>query len=120
MSSPRSSNLSQYNLRTLFAAVALLAGVFASGRYGGGVGLMAAATVAAVDRWPSRQALIVADDHPVTWRDLLGYVCALANSQPPQPGGRSLMPSFRVRNARAKELLSWVPAYADYRAGLAR
>jgi hypothetical protein len=48
MSSPRSSNLSQYNLRTLFAAVALLAGVFASGRYGGGAGLMAAATVAAL------------------------------------------------------------------------
>lgn len=48
MSSPGSSNLSQYNLRTLFAAVALLAAVFASGRYGGGAGLMAAATVAAL------------------------------------------------------------------------
>ena len=81
---------------------------------------MAAATVAAIDRWPSRQALIVADDQPVTWRDLFGYVCALASSRPPEPGGRSLMPSFRVKNARAKQLLSWAPAYADYRAGLVR
>jgi RsiW-degrading membrane proteinase PrsW (M82 family) len=48
MSSPGSSNLSQYNLRTLFAAVAILAAVFASGRYGGSAGLMAAATVAAL------------------------------------------------------------------------
>jgi nucleoside-diphosphate-sugar epimerase len=81
---------------------------------------MAAATLAAIARWPSRQALIVADDRPTTWRDLLGYVCAIVSSQPPQPGGRSLMPSFRVKNARAKELLSWAPWYPDYRAGLVR
>jgi hypothetical protein len=48
MSSPHSSNLSQYNLRTLFAAVALLAGVCAAARYGGGAGFMVAATVAAL------------------------------------------------------------------------
>jgi len=48
MSSPGSSNLSQYNLRSLFAAVALVAAVFASGRYGGSAGLIAAATVAAL------------------------------------------------------------------------
>jgi hypothetical protein len=43
-----SSNLSQYNLRTLLAAVALLAGVCAAARYGGGAGFMVAATVAAL------------------------------------------------------------------------
>jgi hypothetical protein len=48
MSSPGSSNLSQYNLRTLFAAVALLAAVFAAARYGGSAGFMVAATVAAL------------------------------------------------------------------------
>jgi nucleoside-diphosphate-sugar epimerase len=37
---------------------------------------MAAATVAAIGRWPSRQALIVADDQPAPWRDVLTYVCA--------------------------------------------
>lgn len=81
---------------------------------------MAAATVAALGRWPSRRALIVADDHPAPWRDVLTYVCAVAGASPPQPGGRALMPSFRVRNLRAREFLSWAPLYADYRAGLVR
>jgi nucleoside-diphosphate-sugar epimerase len=81
---------------------------------------MARATVAAIERWPSRRALIVADDQPARWRDVLSYVCAIAGTNPPQPGGRSLMPSFRVTNRRARELLSWAPLYADYRAGLVR
>ena len=81
---------------------------------------MAAATLAALARWPSRQSLIVADDQPAPWRDVLTYVCALAGSSPPVPGGRALMPSFRVSNRRARELLSWAPAYPDYRAGLVR
>ena len=81
---------------------------------------MAAATVAAIERWPSRQALIVADDHPAPWRDVFAYVCFIAGSNPPPPGGRALLPSFRVRNRRARELLSWAPSYADYRAGLVR
>jgi nucleoside-diphosphate-sugar epimerase len=81
---------------------------------------MAAATVAAIDRWPSREALIVADDHPARWRDILTYVCAVSGSAPPQPGGRSLMPSFRVTNRRARALLDWAPMYVDYKAGLVR
>ena len=81
---------------------------------------MAAATVAAIARWPSRHALIVADDQPAPWRDIFAYICAVAGSGPPQPGGRALMPSFRVKNQRARELLSWAPSYADYRAGLVR
>jgi nucleoside-diphosphate-sugar epimerase len=81
---------------------------------------MAAATVAAVRLWPSRRALIVADDQPAPWRDVFAYVCALVGSDPPRPGGRALMPSFRVTNRRARELLSWAPSYADYRVGLVR
>ncbi|HUP22993.1 MAG TPA: hypothetical protein VNB06_08635 [Thermoanaerobaculia bacterium] len=76
--------------------------------------------LAAIERWPSRQALIVADDHPARWRGVLGYVCSVAGASPPQPGGRSLMPSFRVRNGRAREALSRAPLYADHRAGLVR
>jgi nucleoside-diphosphate-sugar epimerase len=81
---------------------------------------MAAATVATLGRWPSRQALIVADDRPAPWRDVLTYVAAVAGGAPPAPGGRALMPSFRVANRRARELLSWAPLYVDYRAGLVR
>lgn len=81
---------------------------------------MAEATVAAVERWPSRQAIIVADDEPARWRDVFSYVAELANAPEPQPGGRMGFPSFRVRNARARTLLGWRPVYPDYRAGLAR
>jgi nucleoside-diphosphate-sugar epimerase len=81
---------------------------------------MADATVAALRHWPSRQPLIVADDQPARWRDVLTYVCTVAGSNPPPPGGRSAMPSFRVKNERAREVLSWRPVYSDYRAGLVR
>ena len=81
---------------------------------------MAAATVAAVERWPSRRALIVADDEPAPWRDVFTYVAAAAGAAPPSPGGRQGFPSFRVRNARARDALAWAPTYATYRAGLAR
>jgi nucleoside-diphosphate-sugar epimerase len=81
---------------------------------------MAAATAAAIERWPSRRTLIVADDAPARWRDVLGYVACVAGAAPPAPGGRSGFPSFRVRNARAKAALGWAPLYADHRAGLVR
>ncbi|MBI5719693.1 MAG: NAD(P)-dependent oxidoreductase [Burkholderiales bacterium] len=81
---------------------------------------MAAATVAALERWPSRQALIVADDAPAPWRDVFGFVCACAGVAPPLPGGPARMPSFRVTNRRAREWLGWRPRYPDYRAGLVR
>lgn len=81
---------------------------------------MAAATTAAVERWPSRRALIVADDMPVRWRDLVGHVAALAGAEPPRAGGPVRFPAFRMSNGRAKETLGWAPRYADYRTGLAR
>jgi nucleoside-diphosphate-sugar epimerase len=81
---------------------------------------MAAATIAALRRWPSRQALIVADDEPARWRDVFAYVCAITGAAPPQPGGRALLPGFRVSSRRARELLSWAPSYPDYRSGLVR
>jgi nucleoside-diphosphate-sugar epimerase len=81
---------------------------------------MAAATVAAVERRPSRRALIVADDRPVQWAELFAWIAAAAGAAAPQPGGRLGFPSFRVANRRAREALSWSPCYADYRAGLVR
>ena len=81
---------------------------------------MAAATVQAVSRWPSRQALIVADDDPAPWRDVLTYVSACTGAAAPATGGRVDLPSFRVRNARAREALSWAPFHASFHAGLTR
>ena len=81
---------------------------------------MASATVAALERWPSRRALIVADDQPVRWRELFAHVAAIAGAPAPEPGGRLGLPSFRVRNQRARDALSWSPSYPDHRAGLVR
>lgn len=81
---------------------------------------MADATVAALSRWPSRQALIVADDLPCRWRELFAYIAASTGSPPPSPGGPPRFPSFRVDNRRAREALDWVPRYPNYRVGLVR
>ena len=81
---------------------------------------MAEATAVAIGRWPSRQALIIADDEPARWRDVFAFVAAIAGAAPPQPGGRLGLPSYRVSNRRACEALSWAPVYANYRIGLAR
>jgi len=81
---------------------------------------MAAATVAALERWPSRRALIVADDRPARWREIFSHVADVCGAGEPKPGGLAGFPSFRVRNARAREALAWAPGYADYRAGLVR
>jgi len=81
---------------------------------------MASATTAALRKWLSRHALIVADDEPARWRDLFSYICAVVGAAAPEPGGRALLPSFRVSNQRARALLDWTPLYPDYRAGLVR
>lgn len=81
---------------------------------------MAAATVLAVEAWPSRQALIVADDRPARWAEVFAYVAELAGGPAPPTGGRLGFPSFRVSNRRAREVLGWRPLYGDYRAGLVR
>jgi nucleoside-diphosphate-sugar epimerase len=81
---------------------------------------MAAATVAALQRWPSGQALIIADDAPTRWRELFAYIATAAGGAAPQAGGPPRLPSFRLRNHRAREALGWAPRFGDFRAGLAR
>lgn len=81
---------------------------------------MAAATVRAIEAWPSQQALIVCDDQPAPWRDVFGFIAALNGQPEPQPGGQSGFPSFRLRNRRAREALGWTPFHATYRSGLVR
>jgi hypothetical protein len=79
---------------------------------------MAAATVRALDRWPSGRALIVSDDQPVRWSDLF------SSWRPPparrRPAGRRIgLPSFRVRNACARDALVRAPFHPSY-SGLIR
>ena len=81
---------------------------------------MADATAAALSRWPSRQHLIIADDAPPRWRELFAFIARAAGGPEPQAGGPARFPSFRVRNARAREALGWSPRYHDFRSGLAR
>jgi nucleoside-diphosphate-sugar epimerase len=81
---------------------------------------MAEATVRAISQWPSEKTLIIADDAPARWSDVLGHVAATVGGPPPQPGGRMGLPSHRVRNRRAREALGWAPFYPSYRTGLAR
>jgi len=81
---------------------------------------MADATVAAIGRWPRRTTLIVSDDRPARWHELFTYIAQVVGAPEPQPGGRLGFPSFRVRNARAREDLDWAPRYSDFRMGLAR
>jgi nucleoside-diphosphate-sugar epimerase len=81
---------------------------------------MADATVAALERWPSRRALAVCDDAPARWRDVFGFVARASGASDPEPGGFAGFPSFRVRNQRARDALGWAPRYPDYRAGLIR
>lgn len=81
---------------------------------------MANATLSAIAKWPSRETIIVADDEPTQWRDLFGYIAQVAGALPPQSGGRLGFTSFRVRNAKARELFGWKPFYSSYRTGLVR
>lgn len=81
---------------------------------------MVEATVLAVERWPGARTLIVCEDEPARWCDVFSYIAALAGSAAPAPGGPVRFPSFRVRNARARDALGFRPHYPDHRSGLAR
>ncbi|HYD86674.1 MAG TPA: NAD(P)H-binding protein [Vitreimonas sp.] len=81
---------------------------------------MAAATLAAVQKWPSRQTLIIADDEPARWKDVFSFIAQSAGAPAPEAGGRAGFPSFRVSNRRARAALNWAPFYTNYRVGLVR
>jgi len=81
---------------------------------------MATATIAAIERWPSRRVLIVCDEEPAQWRDIFGFIASSAGQATPETGGRIAFPSFRLRNAQAVAALGWRPFYRTYREGLAR
>jgi nucleoside-diphosphate-sugar epimerase len=79
---------------------------------------MASAMVAAIEAEAPRSAFIAADSEPVTYRTLFAYLAMREGLPTPPPGGPPLLPSFRVSNAKLKQL-GWRPAFASYRSGLA-
>lgn len=81
---------------------------------------MAAATLAAINAWPSRTALVVCDNEPCRWSSLIGHVSALAGANQPAAGGPLRMPSLRMSNRKAGTALAWAPHYPSFRSGLAR
>ncbi|MDB4989544.1 MAG: family oxidoreductase [Myxococcaceae bacterium] len=81
---------------------------------------MADAMIAAISRPPAYDTLIICDDRPARWREIFSYIVQIVGAAAPLPGGRIGFPSFRTSNRRAREALSWVPRYADFRIGLVR
>jgi len=69
----------------------------------------------------------LADDHPTSQNDVVAFAASLLNLPPPpfvaldtlSPMARSFYAeNRRVANGKAKRVLGWTPAFADYRAGL--
>jgi 2-alkyl-3-oxoalkanoate reductase len=60
----------------------------------------------------------VVDDQPVTYKELLTYISRLEDSLDPQPGADLALRSFRVSNAKAREVIGWEPTFPTYRSGL--
>lgn len=81
---------------------------------------MAAATVAAVQKWPSRQTLIICDDMPARWGEVFTHIATSLGLGTPETGAPAGFPSFRLKNTRAKAALHWQPFYPSFRAGFAR
>jgi nucleoside-diphosphate-sugar epimerase len=81
---------------------------------------MAEATARAASFWPAQNTLVLCDDRPARWREVFSHIAQVVGADAPLTGGRAGFPSFRVRNRRAREALSWAPRYGDFRIGLAR
>ncbi|WP_158963662.1 NAD-dependent epimerase/dehydratase family protein [Chachezhania sediminis] len=81
---------------------------------------MANAAAAALKLWPAGGTMIVCDDEPVTWRTLFHHVMESSGHIGMREGGAETLPSFRLSNVRAKQLLDWTPFYRTFRQGLAR
>lgn len=79
---------------------------------------MAAATLKAIELWPSRRALIVCDNNPAPWREIFSFINTMAGQDNLQEDGVIGFPSFRLKNKRACEVLQWSPFYQSYHTGL--
>lgn len=78
---------------------------------------MADAVVRAAESDIAAQVFNIVDDRPVTYRELYEFVASLNATPPPTSNGPPLLPSFRVSNGRARNVLGWQPRFPDYRVG---
>lgn len=79
---------------------------------------IADAVVLAAEIAPAGALLAIVDDEPVTYGELFRYLARLEDGPDPEPGGPPApWPSFRVSNARAREVLGWRPRLRTYRSG---
>jgi nucleoside-diphosphate-sugar epimerase len=91
----------------------------------------ASAIIKTIEKLPTGEKFIIADDTPVTQKDFSGYMATLMNKK--QPGhvpdlifrlafGKDFYDVSRmnckVSNAKAKKTLDWRPQYPSYREGL--
>jgi len=92
---------------------------------------LAAAYVAALERGQAGETYNVVDDAPLRLRELVDRLTAaldrervgnvnavLIGALIGRPLVRSLVTSFRIRNAKAKRALGWVPRYPSFADGL--
>ena len=81
---------------------------------------MAEATVCALERWPSRRVLIVADDRPCQWRELFGTSPRSKAAPCRRPAGASAFRPFacgtRARARRWRGVRSIATTDRDWRA----
>jgi len=78
---------------------------------------MASAVVAVIEAPAERETYIAADDEPVTYNELFGYLCTLEGAGPPGRGGPVTLPSFRARNSKLKSL-GWESHFPTFRCGI--
>jgi nucleoside-diphosphate-sugar epimerase len=80
---------------------------------------MAEAMVLALHTDAQNCLVNVVDDQPVTYRELFTYIAKCEAASNPREGLPDGIPSFRVRNLLARQLLGWTPHFPTYRSGLA-
>jgi nucleoside-diphosphate-sugar epimerase len=79
---------------------------------------MAEAVARAIEG-PSGAVLAVADDRPMRYVELFGYIATLEGMGVPKSGGPERLASFRVPNHAIKTAIGWMPHYRSVFSGLA-
>ena len=80
---------------------------------------MARAVVRAAEQAAPHNIFNVVDSHPVTYRELFGYIAAQEGASAPEPGAPQTLPSLACSSNRIRSELGWSPVFSTFRTGLA-